>query len=116
MDSLQLEMIGEDGRDKALSSIDCFALCRLLRVVLAYGNFEGFSMAVLARLSLDGDKVGDVRGVADVERVILGSSNTLVWSPEYLCSLREASCSLSTRLDLLRTGPSLVFDEMSGMG
>ena len=77
MDSLQLEAIGEDGKDKVSSLIDCFALCLLLRVTLAYGNFDGFSMAVLVRLSLDGDKVGDGRGVVDVERAILGSSYTL---------------------------------------
>ena len=74
IDSLQLEAMGEDGRDKEFSSIDCFALCLLVRVTLAYGNFGGFSMAELVRLSLDGDKVGDGRGVVDVERVILGSS------------------------------------------
>ena len=75
MDSLQLEMIGEDGIDKVLSFIDCFALCLLLRVTLAYGNFDGLSMAVLVRLSLDGDvMMGDERGVFDVEQTILGSS------------------------------------------
>ena len=74
MDSLQLETIGEDGRDKVSSLIDCFALCLLLRVTLAYGNFEGLSIAVIDRLSLDGDKVGDGIGVVDVERAILGSS------------------------------------------
>ena len=77
MDSLQLEAIGEDGRDKVSSEIDCFALRLLLRVTLANGNFEGFSMAVLVHLSLDGDKVGDVEGVADVERAILELSYTL---------------------------------------
>ena len=74
MDSLQLEAIGEDGKDKVSSFIDCFALCLLLRVTLAYGNFDGLSIAVLVRLSLDGDKEGDGRGVVDVERVILGLS------------------------------------------
>ena len=32
MDSLQLEMIGEDGRDKVSSLAGCFALCLLERV------------------------------------------------------------------------------------
>ena len=93
MDSLQLETMGEDGRDKVSSLIDCFALCLLLRVTLANGNFEDFSMLALVRLSFDGDKVGDVRGVVDLERAILGSSYTLVWSPENLCCLRDSSCS-----------------------
>ena len=77
MDSLQLEVmgeIGEDGRDKVSSLIDCFALCLLLRVTLAYGNFDVLSMAVLVRLSLDGDVMGDGRGVIDVEQAILGLS------------------------------------------
>ena len=74
MDSLHWEVIGEDGRDKVSSLIDCFALCLLLRVTLAYGNFDGFSIAVLVRLSLDGDETGDGRGVVDVERPILGLS------------------------------------------
>ena len=74
MDSLQLETTGEDGRDKVLSLIDCFALCLLVRVTLANGNLDGFSISVLDRLSLDGDKEGDGRGVVDVERAILGLS------------------------------------------
>ena len=74
MDSLHSEVIGEDGRDKVLSLIDCFALCLLLRVTLAYGNFDGFSIPELVRLSLDGDGIGDGRGVADAEQAILGSS------------------------------------------
>ena len=74
IDSLQLDTMGEDGRDKVLSFIDCFALCLLLRVVLAYGNFAGFSISVLVRLSLDGDKEGEGRGVADMDRENLGSS------------------------------------------
>ena len=72
MDSLQLEAIGEEGRevgkDKVSFLIDCFALCLLLRVTLAYGNFWGLSIAVLVRLSLDGDvMMGGGRGVVDVE-------------------------------------------------
>ena len=75
MDSLQLEAIGEDGKDKVSSLIDCFALCLLLRVTLAYGNFWGLSVAVMDHLSLDGDVItGDEIGVFDVERTILGSS------------------------------------------
>ena len=58
-DSLQLDMIGDDGRDKVLSLVDCFAFCLLLRVTLAYGNLAGLSMALLVRLSLDGDVIGD---------------------------------------------------------
>ena len=74
IDSLQLEMMGEDGRDKVSSKADCFALCLLLRVTLAKGNFVDLSKSVLVRLSLDGDKEGDGRGVVDTERAILGSS------------------------------------------
>ena len=75
MDSLHSEVMGEDGRDKVLSLIDCFALCLLLRVTLAYGNLDGLSMAVLVHLSLDGDVItGDEIGVFDVERTNLGSS------------------------------------------
>ena len=68
MDSLQFEAMGEDGRDKVSSLINCFALCLLLRVTLVYGNFDGLSIAVLVRLSLDGDvMMGDGSGVFDVE-------------------------------------------------
>ena len=66
MDSLHSEVIGEDGRDKVSSLIDCFALCLLLQVTLAYGNFDGLSMAVLVHLSLDGNAIGDGRGVVDM--------------------------------------------------
>ena len=34
-DSLQLDMMGDDGSDKVSVIIDCFALCLLVRVVLA---------------------------------------------------------------------------------
>ena len=74
MDSLQLETMGDDGRDKVSSLIDCFALCLLLRVTLACGSLDGLSIAALVRLSLDGDVIGDGRGVFDVERTILGLS------------------------------------------
>ena len=74
MDSLQLEAIGEDGKDKVSSLIGCFALCLLVRVTLANGNLDVFSISVLVRLGLDGDREGDGRGEDDMEREILGSS------------------------------------------
>ena len=83
MDSLHSEVMGDDGRDKVSSLVDCFALCLLLRVTLAYGNFNGLSMAVLVRLSLDGDPItGDERGVV----------RNMVFFELFLCIFHDFLC------------------------
>ena len=106
-DPLQLEMIGDDGRDKVLSLSDCFTFCLLMHVTLAYGFLEDLSIVLLVCLSLDGDVIGDKGAVFDVE--CSGLSKTLVCMPENLFRfLGRSALSLSTRLEsifLVGVGP-----------